>query len=197
MTHQAPAGAYPAGGFLRPLRSNSDEESFCKRGRWSKPSLGGNRCRAGHHRRLRSWSSSAACRPASTGARKVRAPDSSRSTSGSSSCCRAWSTCSPPSWTSRSDKLFAEWGQLGRVLSVIVPTAVFVALIPSARYLRLVGDADRALHEVAWKIQLARSSPPFRSACRSQFFWCSKSGSSCRCRRGRWRRCSDFDRRWG
>jgi putative tricarboxylic transport membrane protein len=29
------------------------------------------------------------------------------------------------------DKLFAEWGQLGRVLAVIVPTAVFVALIPS------------------------------------------------------------------
>jgi hypothetical protein len=29
------------------------------------------------------------------------------------------------------DKLFAEWGQLGRVLSVIIPTAVFVALIPT------------------------------------------------------------------
>jgi putative tricarboxylic transport membrane protein len=28
------------------------------------------------------------------------------------------------------DKLFAEWGQLGRVFSVIVPTAIFVALIP-------------------------------------------------------------------
>ena len=28
------------------------------------------------------------------------------------------------------DKLFAEWGQLGRVFSVIVPTAVYVALIP-------------------------------------------------------------------
>jgi putative tricarboxylic transport membrane protein len=29
------------------------------------------------------------------------------------------------------DKLFAEWGQLLRVFSVIVPTTVFVALIPS------------------------------------------------------------------
>jgi putative tricarboxylic transport membrane protein len=29
------------------------------------------------------------------------------------------------------DKLFAEWGQLLRVFSVIVPTAVFVGLIPS------------------------------------------------------------------
>ena len=29
------------------------------------------------------------------------------------------------------DRLFAEWGQLLRVLSVIVPTALFVALIPS------------------------------------------------------------------
>lgn len=28
------------------------------------------------------------------------------------------------------DKIFAEWGQMGRVLSVVVPTAVFVALIP-------------------------------------------------------------------
>ena len=28
------------------------------------------------------------------------------------------------------DKLFAEWGQLGRVVAVIVPTTVFVALIP-------------------------------------------------------------------
>jgi hypothetical protein len=29
------------------------------------------------------------------------------------------------------DKLFAEWGQLGRVLAVIIPTAVFVGIIPS------------------------------------------------------------------
>ena len=28
------------------------------------------------------------------------------------------------------DKLFAEWSQLGRVVSVIIPTAVFVTLIP-------------------------------------------------------------------
>src|SRR3954467_3171127 len=28
------------------------------------------------------------------------------------------------------DKLFAEWGQLGRVVAVIVPTTVFVVLIP-------------------------------------------------------------------
>lgn len=30
-----------------------------------------------------------------------------------------------------SDKLFAEWGQLGRVLSVIIPTAIFVGIIPT------------------------------------------------------------------
>jgi hypothetical protein len=29
------------------------------------------------------------------------------------------------------EKLFAEWGQLGRVVSVIIPTAVFVAIIPT------------------------------------------------------------------
>jgi putative tricarboxylic transport membrane protein len=29
------------------------------------------------------------------------------------------------------DKLFAEWGQLLRVVSVIIPTTVFVAIIPS------------------------------------------------------------------
>jgi len=28
------------------------------------------------------------------------------------------------------DKLFAEWGQLGRVVAVIIPTTVFVVLIP-------------------------------------------------------------------
>ena len=28
------------------------------------------------------------------------------------------------------DKLFAEWGQLWRVMSVIIPTAIYVALIP-------------------------------------------------------------------
>jgi len=29
-----------------------------------------------------------------------------------------------------SDRLFAEWGQLGQVLSVVVPSAVYVALVP-------------------------------------------------------------------
>ena len=29
------------------------------------------------------------------------------------------------------DKLFAEWGQLARVVSVIIPTAVFVGLVPT------------------------------------------------------------------
>lgn len=29
------------------------------------------------------------------------------------------------------DKIFAEWGQMGRVLSVVVPTGLFVALIPT------------------------------------------------------------------
>jgi hypothetical protein len=30
-----------------------------------------------------------------------------------------------------SDKLFAEWGQLRQVLSVVIPAAIYVALIPS------------------------------------------------------------------
>jgi hypothetical protein len=30
----------------------------------------------------------------------------------------------------RSDALFAEWGQLGRVMSVVVPAAVYVAIVP-------------------------------------------------------------------
>lgn len=32
----------------------------------------------------------------------------------------------------RSDALFAEWGQLRRVLAVVVPTTIYVALIPYA-----------------------------------------------------------------
>lgn len=31
----------------------------------------------------------------------------------------------------KSKRLFAEWGQLGRVLSVVIPAAIYVALIPS------------------------------------------------------------------
>jgi hypothetical protein len=31
----------------------------------------------------------------------------------------------------RSDKVFAEWGQLRQVLSVVVPSAIYVALVPS------------------------------------------------------------------
>jgi putative tricarboxylic transport membrane protein len=31
----------------------------------------------------------------------------------------------------RSDKLFADWGQLRQVLSVIIPTAIYVALVPT------------------------------------------------------------------
>lgn len=30
----------------------------------------------------------------------------------------------------RDGKLFAEWGQLGRVVSVVIPTAIYVAMIP-------------------------------------------------------------------
>jgi putative tricarboxylic transport membrane protein len=30
----------------------------------------------------------------------------------------------------RSDKLFADWGQLRQVLSVVIPTAIYVALVP-------------------------------------------------------------------
>ena len=30
----------------------------------------------------------------------------------------------------RNDQLFAEWGQLGKVMSMLVPTAIYVALIP-------------------------------------------------------------------
>lgn len=32
--------------------------------------------------------------------------------------------------TQRDDRLFAEWGQLGRVMSVVVPSAIFVAIVP-------------------------------------------------------------------
>jgi putative tricarboxylic transport membrane protein len=31
----------------------------------------------------------------------------------------------------RSDKLFADWGQLRQVLSVVIPTAIYVALVPT------------------------------------------------------------------
>jgi hypothetical protein len=30
----------------------------------------------------------------------------------------------------RNDQLFAEWGQLGKVMSMLVPTAIYVALVP-------------------------------------------------------------------
>jgi putative tricarboxylic transport membrane protein len=30
----------------------------------------------------------------------------------------------------RSNQLFAEWGQLGKVMSMLVPTAIYVALVP-------------------------------------------------------------------
>jgi putative tricarboxylic transport membrane protein len=31
----------------------------------------------------------------------------------------------------RSDKLFADWGQLRQVISVVIPTAIYVALVPN------------------------------------------------------------------
>ena len=30
----------------------------------------------------------------------------------------------------RNDQLFAEWGQLGKVMSMLIPTAIYVALVP-------------------------------------------------------------------
>ena len=33
----------------------------------------------------------------------------------------------------RASKLFADWGQLRQVLSVVIPTAVYVALVPLDR----------------------------------------------------------------
>ena len=30
----------------------------------------------------------------------------------------------------RTDRLFAQWGQLGQVMSMLVPTAIYVALVP-------------------------------------------------------------------
>lgn len=33
-------------------------------------------------------------------------------------------------WMSRSDKLFAEWGQLRQVTKVVAPTAIYVAAVP-------------------------------------------------------------------
>ena len=33
-------------------------------------------------------------------------------------------------WSDRSEQLFADWGQLRLVMSVVIPTAIYVALVP-------------------------------------------------------------------
>ena len=54
-------------------------------------------------------------------------------------------------------KLFAEWGQLGSVLSVVIPTSVYVVAVPWTGLYVGVAPADHALHEVARPLQRAKS----------------------------------------
>ena len=46
-------------------------------------------------------------------------------------------------------KLFAEWGQLRQVMSVVVPTTIYVFVLPCDRHLCLLDRADHLLHDVA------------------------------------------------
>lgn len=61
----------------------------------------------------------------------------------------------------RSDKLFADWGQLRSVTSVVIPTAVYVATLPYLGiYLTsaiLIGAFMKWLGKYAWGITLAVS----------------------------------------
>ena len=67
-------------------------------------------------------------------------------------------------------ELFAEWGQLRQVLSVVVPTAIYVALIPWIGIYVSSIAADRVLHAVARPLRLAAGARRSRSACRSSTF---------------------------
>ena len=83
-----------------------------------------------------------------------------------------------------------------RVLSVIIPTAVYVGIIPTlgiyVSSALLIALFMKWLGKYRWSIvALIALGVPVAS------FWFSKSGSWCRCRRGRWRRCWGFDREQG
>ena len=53
------------------------------------------------------------------------------------------------------DGLFAEWGQLRQVLSVVIPTAIYVAAIPFIGLYVASALLHRLLHALARQIQLA------------------------------------------
>ncbi len=59
----------------------------------------------------------------------------------------------------RSEKLFAEWGQLRSVMSVVIPTAIYVAVLPYiGLYLSsalLIGSFMKWLGRYAWGLTLA------------------------------------------
>jgi putative tricarboxylic transport membrane protein len=59
----------------------------------------------------------------------------------------------------RSDHLFAQWGQLGQVMSMLVPTAIYVALVPwigiYAASALLIAFFMRWLGHYAWHLVAA------------------------------------------
>jgi putative tricarboxylic transport membrane protein len=54
----------------------------------------------------------------------------------------------------RDDRIFAEWGQLGKVMSMLVPTAIYVALVPwigiYVASMLLIGAFMRWLGRYGW-----------------------------------------------
>src|SRR6185369_12287399 len=54
--------------------------------------------------------------------------------------------------TESSQKVFADWSQLVSVVSVVIPTTIYV-FGPMDRHLPRVADPDRRLHEVARPLQ--------------------------------------------
>ena len=69
--------------------------------------------------------------------------------------------CSCPARKTRS---FVEIGQLKLVLSVLVPSGVYVALIGLARHLRGLGAVHRVLHALAGQVRLVEGGAGVRSA---------------------------------
>ena len=59
--------------------------------------------------------------------------------------------------------LFAEWGQIGRVLSVFIPSMIFVVLVPwigmYVSSMLLIGYFMRWLGEYSWRMVLAIALP--------------------------------------
>ena len=99
-------------------------------GYWARSSGGRDRRRPRHRGVCARSSSSAAFRPVSAGGRKARRPASSRSMSASSFWAPAPSTSPRPCDGRQRQGYSPTWRQLFQVLSVALPTAVYVALIP-------------------------------------------------------------------